>query len=215
MQEDSHLSYASKGTDDSPSESALPAIDDQLHNTLLENYFRNVDPIVRVLHWPSFAEKCRVLRQGPPSQRLTQISRGHTSAYISGSSANSRQSTPCSSSTDVPPPARPPESHSSLYMPPSSSFVALLFSIYYASVSSIIHSPNPPDLGSGVDTVALWSAFRKEAFVRSSTLDSKFVRSSSIELLQAMVIFMVSFLAIVVSHVLTYLKVDRTRFVCT
>lgn len=154
---------------DQANQGALGLIDEHLHGILLGIYSNRVDPIVRVLHWPSFLERCNAFRQGTPV-RIQATS--YPTAFSSGASFDALQP-PASASTDA-------------------TFSALLHSVYYAALASIIHCSNPPDLGQNVNALSLWSTFRRETYVRCScSAGGRPAQVESLEMLQALVLYLV------------------------
>ena len=80
---------------------------------------------------------------------------------------------------------------SSESVPIGSGFLALLYSVYFAAMTAIQHSPNAPDVGSNVNSANLCSTFKKEVSTRIGLLQGNYVQAESIEMLQAMVVHMV------------------------
>ncbi|KAJ4301083.1 hypothetical protein N0V90_003173 [Kalmusia sp. IMI 367209] len=69
-------------------------------------------------------------------------------------------------------------------------FATLLCAVYYASIISIVHGPNPSDLAQSINAVGLWSALRREMTSRLNIMDESFVQAASMEFLQAMVLYL-------------------------
>jgi hypothetical protein len=168
-------------------EGLLPLVDDQLHDILLGVFSHRVDPIIGILHWPTFLERCRVFRRRtcPPAQ--VPAVPNYPSAYPPGTSYDSPHSIPFANPATMQSDSEPPTSSTT-----DATFLTLLYSVYFASLVSIIHSPTPPELGQNVNPVTLWNAFKREVTTRISKLDGKLARAESIEMLQAMVLYMVS-----------------------
>lgn len=169
------VEHGGQSTRESVHENVMPMVDDRLHEILLGVYGQRVDPIVRVLHWPTFLEKCRIFRQG---------------SNYPGAYAEASPTTTFANPASVLPQrgAHPKRSIESASI--GSTFVAVLYSVYFAAMASICHSANPPDLGN-VNSITLWSTFQKEVSTRIGVADGKYVRTESVEMLQAMVLYMV------------------------
>lgn len=172
-------------------EEILRMIDDRLHETLLEAFSHRVDPIVRVLHWPSFHDKCAVFRRRRRTQMQMSAGSSYTNAYVQ----DPHYSAPAPSSFADPgiPSLQGPtvgaNKHSSRSF--DRAFATLLCSVYYASIISIVHGPNPSDLAQSINAIGLWSALRREMTSRLNIMDESFVQAASMELLQAMVLYLV------------------------
>jgi hypothetical protein len=183
---ESPVEHGGQGNRDSVHEDVLPMVDDRLHEILLGVYGQRIDPIVRVLHWPSFLEKCRIFRQGTLAHVQTTATPNYPGAYA--------QTSPVTTYTN-PTNLLPQRSTDSKSLMESSSigsaFVALLYSVYCAAMASICHSTNQPDLGQNINPVTLWSTFQKEVSSRITLVDGKYVRTESVEMLQAIVLYMV------------------------
>jgi hypothetical protein len=180
------VEHGGQSTRDSVHENVMPMVDDRLHEILLGVYGQRVDPIVRVLHWPTFLEKCRIFRQGALAHVQTTAASNYTGAYVEASPATTFAN-PASLL-----PQRGAHSKSSIESASiGSTFVAVLYSVYSAAMASICHSANPPDLGQNVNSITLWSTFQKEVSMRIGLADGKYVQTESVEMLQAMVLYMV------------------------
>jgi hypothetical protein len=173
-------------------------VDDQLHEILLGIYGQRVDPIVRILHWPTFLERCRMFRQATLSRVQASGASNYPGVYTESSPvptfANQANLLPQHGISSK----SPPESASI-----GPAFVALLYSVYFAAMTAIQHSANVPDFGSNVDPVSLCCTFRKDVSARIGLEQGKNVRIESVEMLQAIVVFMVSFLFMRTKNVLT------------
>lgn len=170
-------------------------IDDRLHETLLEAFSHRVDPIVRVLHWPSFQEKCSTFRRRRRSQMQIPVGAAYTGAYVQDPHYSAQQTSPFSSSAipTIQGPTLGGDKQPSTNF--DRAFATLLCTVYYASIISIIHGPNPSDLAQSINAVGLWSSLRREMTSRLNIMDESFVQATSMELLQAMVLYLVSDLA--------------------
>ena len=162
-------------------------IDDRLHETLLEAFSHRVDPIVRVLHWPSFQEKCIAFRQRRRSQMHLSTGSSYTGAYVQEAQYSAPQRSPYPTS---PISAMGTEKKSTTGS--DRAFSTLLCAVYYASIISIVHGPNACDLAQNINAVGLWSSLRREMTSRLNIMDETFVQAASMELLQAMVLYLVS-----------------------
>jgi hypothetical protein len=173
-------------------EETLRMIDDQLHETLLEAFSHRVDPIVRVLHWPSFQEKCDIFRQGRRSQMQIPAATSYTRAYVQDTHYSAQQTSPFTGSTipNIQGPTLGGDKQSNTSF--DRAFATLLCTVYYASIISIVHGPNPSDLAQSINAVGLWSSLRREMTSRLNIMDESFVQAASMELLQAMVLYLVS-----------------------
>jgi hypothetical protein len=137
-------------------------VDDRLHEILLGVYGQRVDPIVRILHWPTFLESCRMFRQGTLPRVQATLAPSYPNSYAGSS------------------PVAP------------YAFATLLYSIYFAALTAIQHTANPPDLGSSVNPTTLCSTFKEEILARTGLVQGTYARAESVELIQAIVIYMVS-----------------------
>jgi len=175
---------------DGTKDGALYLVDDQIHETLLETFSQRVDPIIRVLHWPSFVERCNAFRNGRPQVEISSGS-SFPSAYAQNSSFDPSQALPFPG----PPIAAAPQGAAGRYKHNPTltdhALSTLLCSVYYAAISSIIHGPNPSELNH-INVVNIWSAMKKELTSRLNIMDDSFAHSASIELLQATILFLVS-----------------------
>ena len=167
-------------------------IDDQLHETLLEAFSHRVDPIVRVMHWPSFQEKCSVFRRRRRSQMQIPVGATYTGAYVQEQQYPAQQTSPYTGSaiSTIQGPTLGGVKHSGTNF--ERAFATLLCTVYYASIISIIHGPNPSDLAQSINAVGLWHSLRREITSRLNIMDESFVQAASLELLQAMVLYLVS-----------------------
>ncbi|CAI6341917.1 unnamed protein product [Periconia digitata] len=169
---------------------AISLIDDRLHDLLLSVFSQRVDPLVHVLHWPSFLERCHEYRQrssARTSPAATTVP-NYPSAYPPGASYNSPAAIQFAN------PATIPSSTTSLQStrpisPSDDTFLTLLYSVYYASLVSIVHSPNPPNLDQNNSPIALFTAIKREISTRMSRLENQISRSDSIGMLQAMILY--------------------------
>ncbi|KAJ4344582.1 uncharacterized protein N0V89_012326 [Didymosphaeria variabile] len=174
----------------SATEETLRMIDDRLHETLLEAFGHRVDPIVRVLHWPSFQEKCNIFRQRRRSQMQMQAGSPYAGAYVQETHYPAPQTSPFTGSAipTIQSPSLGGDKQSSTSF--DRAFATLLCAVYYASIISIVHGPNPSDLAQSINAVGLWSALRREMTSRLNIMDESFVQAASMELLQAMVLYL-------------------------
>lgn len=161
-------------------------IDDRLHETLLEAFGHRVDPIVRVLHWPSFQEKCIMFRQKRRSQMQMSTNPAYTGAYVQDPQFPTSQPTQYTAPAVGPLGGEKKETASS-----DRAFSTLLCAVYYAAIISIVHGPNPSDLAQSINAVGLWSSLRREMTSRLNIMDETFVQAASMDLLQAMVLYLV------------------------
>lgn len=166
-------------------------IDDQLHETLLEAFSHRVDPIVRVMHWPSFQEKCSIFRRRRRSQIQMPVGAAYSGAYIQDQHYSAQQTSPFPGAAipAIQGPTLSGDRQSGTNF--ERAFATLLCTVYYASIISIIHGPNPSDLAQSINAVGLWSSLRREITSRLNIMDESFVQAASLELLQAMVLYLV------------------------
>ncbi|KAF2645722.1 hypothetical protein P280DRAFT_128144 [Massarina eburnea CBS 473.64] len=144
--------------------------------------------MIRILHWPSFLDRCRAFRKSTAADAQETSVSNFPSAYATGSAYDSRQSIPFAHPTILP--SDSGKMQTNVTVPPSdAAFGTLLYSVYFASLVSIIHSPNPPDLDQNVNAGTLWATFKSEVTTRISKLDGKLARADSIEMLQAMILY--------------------------
>lgn len=175
----------------------MPLINQQLHDTLLGVFGQRVDPFVHVLHWPSFLERVHEYCPRPSANTspAASVVPHFAGSYAAGAPYNSPQPMSYANPTTLP-------SNSSTLQPSSSAasgsetFLTLIYAVYYASLISMIHSPNPPDLGPNNSTGTLFTALKREVSTRMSQLDGRLARTESFETLQAMIIYIVSSLLV-------------------
>ena len=160
--------------------------DDRLHETLLNLFRHRVDPLARVLHWPSFLRDCESLRR-----RLAQaqgpLSMQQPVNYYAGPEFVPSQQGPYSNLAT--------QDHQPLYASSSrsitdGSFIALLYTVYYAAAIPVQDSPHPPDLGQNVSIFDLAAAFRNEVTPRVLSLNEH-AKVESIPRIQAVVLALV------------------------
>ncbi|KAF1996052.1 hypothetical protein P154DRAFT_328190 [Amniculicola lignicola CBS 123094] len=158
-------------------------IDDHLHELLLSIFSHRVDPLIRLLHWPSFLQRCHIFRRASSSQVHQSPNPQFSNPYYSGASFNTSPQTVYSRSSE--------SAYSGAIQGDSSdyTFKALLSSVYYAAIVAVIDSPNPPELGHNINAFRLAATFKKEVSIRA--LDCKDVNClGSLEMLQAIVLYM-------------------------
>jgi hypothetical protein len=173
---------------DGPSSQKAPVSlpDDRLHETLLNTFRQRVDPLVRLLHWPSFLEQCHAVRQGTVSQNEESSNTQYPSNFFPSTQFDTAQQTLYSNTRIV-----PSQNPSSRTMSPDPAFIGLLYSVYYAAVVSVIHGPNPPDLGNNVNPFSLMATFKGEVTKRVLALDGNASEPQSLQSLQAMTLALV------------------------
>lgn len=168
-------------------------IDDRLHETLLEAFSHRVDPIVRILHWPSFQEKCASFRRSRHAKMQISRDPSYTGTFVQEPQFTATQTSPFPDSAIST--LHSPQLGNNKPMSTSSdrAFGTLLCSVYYASIISIVHGPNPSDLAQSINAVGLWSALRREMTSRLNIMDESFVQAASVDFLQAMVLYLVRY----------------------
>jgi hypothetical protein len=168
-----------------------PLPGDQLHEKLLNIFSHHVDPLIRLVHWPSFLERSRVFRQRRASYPHTSPISQYPNSYFPGAPFDPSQQ------VVFPNPPVLPSQGQALHPQPvvtassDSAFLALLYSIYYAAVISVIDSPTPPDLGQSFSVFDLASTFKREVTSRVLSLNEKVASSESLEMLQALILSLV------------------------
>ncbi|KAF2113072.1 fungal-specific transcription factor domain-containing protein [Lophiotrema nucula] len=172
----------------SESEMELPLPNDQLHETLLSLYSHRVDSLVRVLHWPSFVEQSRAFRRRKAAKLHAPEGTTFSNTYYADPSFDPSQQGMYSTTPIVPSQSSEQLSNTRSLAAFDLGFTALLYSVYYAAVVSVIDSPNPPDLGRNINAFSLAATFKREVTNRVMSLDAKVARSESLEMLQAMVL---------------------------
>ncbi|KAF2176568.1 hypothetical protein K469DRAFT_399947 [Zopfia rhizophila CBS 207.26] len=162
--------------------------DEELSNRLVQLYIDRVDPLIRILHLPSFLERFHAAQQKLSPEVQVSPPPQYPSTYFSDPSFIASQpgiypNPPIMSSqgraTHVNPPTHP-------YSDPA--FRTLLLSVYYAALISAIESPDSPLLGKDVDVLAVAARYKREAQARMSS--PELGRNNTIEMLQALVIML-------------------------
>jgi hypothetical protein len=155
----------------------------------LINLFRSrVDPLVRILHWPSFLEQYRSFRQRLDLQSDSSEDAQFPRTFYAGAESKAPLATLYSNLSGAAVPAQKSAFSAAVF---DMSFGGLLFAVYYAALVSVIHDPNPPDLGCNIDPITLAATFKREVFTRVSALDNG-AATPSMVLLQGMTISLVS-----------------------
>lgn len=172
-------------------EHSPPLPGDQLHEKLLGIFSHHVDPMIRLIHWPSFLERSRSFRQRRASHARTSPISPYPNAYFSGAPFDASQP------VVFPNPPVVPSQSQSIHPRPiaatssDSAFLGLLYSVYYAAVISVMDSPNPPDLGQSFTAFDLATTFKREITSRVLSLNESVASSESLEMLQALVLSLV------------------------
>lgn len=169
--------------------------DSQLHDTLLNIYRNRVDPLVRILHWPTFLEQSKAFRQGVENPTEGASNPQYSSNYFLTPGYTAQQgyysNMPITSSQ-----GENIYAEAVALARTDGAFVGLLYTVYYSAVISMIDAPTPPELGTRMDLFELARAFKKEIGARVMTNDRVDSRST-IPLLQAMVLALVSHASII------------------
>lgn len=168
-----------------------PLPGDQLHEKLLNIFSHHVDPLIRLVHWPSFLERSRVFRQRRASYAHTSPISQYPNPYFPGASFDPSQQVVFPNPPVVPSQGQALHTRPVVAVSSDSAFLALLYSIYYAAVISIIDSPTPPDLGQSFSAFDLASTFKREVTSRVLSLNESIASSESLEMLQALVLSLV------------------------
>lgn len=182
---------SSAGTSLADSARGLSLPDDQLHDTLLSIFRHRVDPLVRVLHWPSFVEKSRAFRRRTQPETESSPHLQYSSGYYSAAGFDASPQRMYPNPSILSSQGQSPYAESSPAVSIDPSFVGLLYAVYYAAVVSVIDSPNPPSLGDNINAFDLSTTFKREIGIRVMAPAAGVARTQSIELLQAMVITLV------------------------
>ncbi|KAH7132193.1 fungal-specific transcription factor domain-containing protein [Dendryphion nanum] len=151
-------------------------LDEQLHETLLSIFRHRVDPLVRVLHWPSFIERARLYRHPASPQTHQTGSDQFAGPYFTENQFNTPRQ------NGMQPPGPPHNQQTNQH------FVALLYTVYYAAIVAIIDSPNPPELGQDISVFN--HSFKREVMNRVLSLDKRVKLPESLQILQAMVLWL-------------------------
>lgn len=165
--------------------------DDGLHDILLNIFRDRVDPMIRILHWPSFLEECRHFRQNKSSQAEGSTNLQYSRSYYSGTVFDASQQEPYQNPSVVGSSAQRLYSSTYTAARTSAAFASLLYSVYYAAVISVIESPNLPDLGSSINAFNLAATFKREINNQVVGLGGVAVEPS-LQRLQGMVLALVS-----------------------
>jgi hypothetical protein len=172
-------------------EHSPPLPGDQLHEKLLNIFSHHVDPLIRLVHWPSFLERSRVVRQRRVSHMHASPISQYSNPYFPSASFDASQQVVFSNPSAVPSQGQELHPRSVLDASSDSAFLALLYSIYYAAVISIVDSPSPPDLGKSFSAYELAATFKREVTSRVLSLNESVASSESLEMLQALVLSLV------------------------
>ncbi|KAF2750005.1 hypothetical protein M011DRAFT_285979 [Sporormia fimetaria CBS 119925] len=141
--------------------------DEALHDALLQVFRSRVDPLVHVLHWPTFSAKCKAFR-GPLAAQDHVLSERRFMA---------------SSYADKVPQE---QLHESVPLPLRvDSFSALLCAVYYSALLTLTENPHPVDFRLHIDVQGLLAIFRREVQTRLFNVRGEH-SISSLETLQAM-----------------------------
>ncbi|PVH95492.1 hypothetical protein DM02DRAFT_148881 [Periconia macrospinosa] len=169
---------------------AIPLVDDRLHDVLLGVFSQRVDPLIHILHWPSFLERCHEYRRHASSHASPAMAAvsSFAGAYSTGTPYNSPPAMPYSNPAGLPANTAPLRSTPATFST-EENFLTLLYSVYFASLVSIIQSPNPPNLGQNINSVTLCASVKREVLKRISKLDNGPTRADSIDTIQAMVLY--------------------------
>ncbi|KAF2737800.1 hypothetical protein EJ04DRAFT_86987 [Polyplosphaeria fusca] len=148
-----------------------PLLSDQLHELLLNLFSHRVDPLIRILHWPSFLARAKCFRRRRAAQIPTDDARY---PYFAEAAYDASQQYLESSYPEM----------------LDSTFMALLYSVYYAALVSVIDSPSPPDLGPHINVFSLITTFKREVTNRVLPMNDAVARNQSLEVLQAAVLYL-------------------------
>ncbi|KAF2205672.1 hypothetical protein GQ43DRAFT_436806 [Delitschia confertaspora ATCC 74209] len=161
-------------------ERVLPLPNHELSTTLIQLFAQRVDPMIRLLHLPSFLNRLHTYQSQSmqPSQQMQYQNSFKDSSFHSPHAGAYQTHSPHL------PVQRAPR-------PVNREFETLLFAVYYAAITSIIADPNGPYLGKDVDVHALAAAFKREVSLRLALLDDvELIRNGTLEILQASVLML-------------------------
>ncbi|KAF2281062.1 uncharacterized protein EI97DRAFT_19444 [Westerdykella ornata] len=161
--------------------------DESLHEILLDVFRKRVDPLVRVLHLPTFLDQYRAFKQ--TMYQRDEISAQSLPSTYYPVNVLAPQQGEC---VNIPPTASPHQRSTSkpeALKLPSEAFVGLLYSVYYAAVVTLIEDPNQVEIGHGVDIFNLAATLKREVQERVMRIGTDTPRSS-LQLLQGMVLVM-------------------------
>ena len=162
-----------------------PLLDDHLHDTLLGVFSHQVNPLVRIIHWPSFVEQARALRHSRKSQVYPSTVSQYSESYFSAPPFDAAQQ------GIYPDPSMVSSPGQTIHSRSDSAFLALLYSVYYAATLAIMDSSTAPDLGNNITAFDLATTFKQEISTRISALNEDIADSESLEMLQALVLNLV------------------------
>lgn len=162
-----------------------PLLDDHLHDTLLGVFSHEVDPLIRIIHWPSFVEQARALRHSRKSQVCPPTVSQYSENYFSAPPFDAAQQGIYLE------PSMVPSQGQTIHSRSDSAFLALLYSVYHAATLAIMDSSTAPDLGNSITAFDLATTVKEEISTRISALNENIADSESLEMLQALVLNLV------------------------
>lgn len=159
---------------------ALAHVNEELSSTLIQLFIQRVDPLIRLIHLPSFFSQLQSYKaslQSSTTQYPTNVPENYFSA--ADSTAYTAQNPSASLQR---------QSKSGFQ-----AFETLLCSVYFAAITTVVADPNPPYFGKDVDIDTLSAMFKREVTIQLALLDDvDLARNGTLEMLQAIVLMLVS-----------------------
>lgn len=184
--------------------------DERLHETLLRVFHDHVDPLIRLLHWPSFEKQCRAFWKRRslhiPVHAQLRMSPGpqYSTNYFPRPSYETPQTQLYPGPPDEQPQSQASYENISDTAEFDTAFMAVLYSIYYAAAVSLLDNRNPPDLGRNIDAINLVAIFKREITNHVIPLNDGILNAGSLPILQAIVLYLVSSINEVAKFLLIY-----------
>lgn len=149
---------------------------------LIQLYIQKVDPLIRIMHVPSFLHRLQLYQARSTQSAQFSPPIRYPSTYLSDQSGHGTYPNP--------PSTLPSQFESNTT---NRAFETLLFAVYYAAIICAIGSPSTPYFGKDVDLHALAASYKREIITNTALVDdTEYVRSGSLEMLQAVVLMLVS-----------------------
>ncbi|KAF2475033.1 uncharacterized protein BDR25DRAFT_113627, partial [Lindgomyces ingoldianus] len=142
------------------------------------------------LHWPTFLKRCRLLHPLRSSHSRASPVSHYPSAYFPNPSFGTSDPGIVPNPHTVPSQGPPSFFSLATSSTPDDPFLALLSSVYYAAVLSVINNPSSQELGQKFNPLTLAPTLKKEVSDRILSLDEGVIKHPSIENLQALVLFL-------------------------
>jgi hypothetical protein len=147
-----------------------------------------VDPLIRLLHWPSFLEQSHAFRQAVLAQNL-ELAETPFQRSSYPESGYGPQQQPHYQRVPMVPSQRSLPRTQAHKISSYSDFAGLLYAVYYAAVVSLLEDPSQPQLGTNINNYNLARTYKREATSRVAPTGTSV--NGSLESLQAMVLMLV------------------------